>query len=409
MDFESYVDFSLRLHNRLTTGRVPAEGTIEVTRRCPLSCAHCYNNVPIDDRQARTRELTLAEHRRIVDGIADSGCLWLLYTGGEPFVRRDFPEIYTHAKRRGMLVTIFTNGTLVTRRVADLLAEWRPFSIEVTLYGRTRETYERLTGVPGSYDRCLRGLELLLDRKLPVKLKSMAVSVNRHEIDDMRRFAADLGVEFRFDAMINPRIDCSTGPLAVRLTPEEVVAFDLQDPKRMAEWKVFCGRFKGVPARPDGACELYACGAGITSFSIDPEGRLSICALDRAETYDLRAGSFPDGWAWLQGTVRSRLAATLTKCARCDLRSMCGMCPANGRLECGDAETPVDFLCRVAHLRAYAFGVPVPPHGSCDYCPGGGGFEELQGSLRNVEALVSRSPASRDALNEHGDVGRHRR
>ena len=144
--------------------------------------------------------------------MAEAGCLWLLYTGGETFLRPDFLDIYTYAKKKGFLITLFTNGTLITPEIADYLAEWRPFSIEVTIYGRTRETYERVTGVAGSYERCLRGIRLLAEQRLPLKLKTMAFSVNRHELDAMKQFAGALGAEFRFDAMLNPRIDCSQEP-----------------------------------------------------------------------------------------------------------------------------------------------------------------------------------------------------
>lgn len=396
MELERYQDFSLRLHGKVVAGRVPVNGTIEVTRRCPLTCVHCYNNLAMSDPAARRGELTLEEHRRILDEITDAGCIWLLLTGGEPFARPDFLDIYTHAKRLGMLITIFTNGTMLTPRVADFLAEWRPFAIEITLYGRTRETYERITGVPGSFDRCMRGIQLLLDRKLPLKLKTMAVSVNSHEIWEMQRFAEkDLGVEFRFDGLLNPRINCSASPLAVRLTPEEVVAFDLQDPKRMAEWQGFCERFKGSKQLADGSYELYNCGAGINSFAIDPEGKLTVCALDRIESYDLRTGGFREGWEGFLRNVRAKGITRQTKCVECEIKSMCGMCPANGYLENRDPESPADFLCRVAHLRAYAFGIAVPEHGTCEYCDGGPRHEELVQSLGRLARHPHRAAAAR--------------
>ena len=156
MDTVTYSDFSRTLHGHMHRARAPLHASVEVTRRCPLTCAHCYNNLPMGDREAQQRELTLAEHQRLLDEMADAGCLWLLYSGGEIFARPDFLDIYRHAKRRGFIVTLFTNGILLTERIVDVLAEWRPFSVEITLYGRTRETYERLTGVPGSFDRCLQ-------------------------------------------------------------------------------------------------------------------------------------------------------------------------------------------------------------------------------------------------------------
>src|SRR5713226_1994230 len=96
---QSYAEFSLGVHQEAFPHRLPVNGTIEVTRRCPLACAHCYNNLPMGDREARQSELTYEEHCRIVDEIAEVGCLWLLYTGGEILARRDFLDIYTYAKR----------------------------------------------------------------------------------------------------------------------------------------------------------------------------------------------------------------------------------------------------------------------------------------------------------------------
>jgi len=369
MKTESYAAFSLRLHQRVTSQRVPVGGTIEVTRRCPLACIHCYCNLAIDDQDARRSELTYEEHCRILDEIADAGCMWLLYTGGEIFARKDFLDIYTYAKRKGLLITLFTNGTLITPEVADHLAQWRPFCIEITLYGRTRETYERITGVAGSFDRCMRGIHLLMERRLPLKLKSVAVTGNTHELWEIKRFAEDdLGLEFRFDAMMSPRVDCSLSPLAVRLTPEEVVALDLQDPKRVAEWKRFAARFNGPARAPESCGELYNCGGAVTFFAVDPAGKMSLCSLSQRDTYDLRSGSFREAWESFLWRVRRKPSTRVTKCTSCGIMAMCGMCPANGELENGDPETPVDFLCRVAHQRARAMDIPVPPHGECEYC-----------------------------------------
>src|SRR5258708_17953187 len=181
-------------------------------------------------REARDRELDYDEHCRLLDELADAGCLWILFTGGEIFARRDFLDIYTYAKKKGFIITLFTNGTLITEKIADYLAEWRPFSIEITLYGRTKDTYEKLTRIPGSYERCIRGIELLRERNLPLSLKTVAVTVNKHEVWDMKKFVEeDLNLPFKFDSMMNARIDCSLSPLEVRLTPEEIVDLDLKD------------------------------------------------------------------------------------------------------------------------------------------------------------------------------------
>src|SRR5947207_5907704 len=213
MNAVSYGEFSLGLHQHFGDKRSPVEVSIEVSRRCPSDIHHCYYNLPMGDLAARNRELTKDEYEKILDELADMGVIWLLFTGGEIFARKDFLEIYTYAKQKGFLITLFTNGILINEKIADYLREYPPFAIEITLYGRTRETYEALTQLPGSYDRCMRGIHLLLDRGLPLKLKTVGTRVNAHEVVSMRQFAEqELGIDFKFDSLLNPRIDCSQAP-----------------------------------------------------------------------------------------------------------------------------------------------------------------------------------------------------
>jgi MoaA/NifB/PqqE/SkfB family radical SAM enzyme len=289
----NYGEFSKRLHDKVVGNRVPITGSIEVTVRCNLHCAHCYINLPLNDRNAQEKELTYKEFCNIIDQIVDEGCLWLLLTGGEPFIRPDFLDIYTYAKKKGMLITIFTNGTTITSRIADYLAEWKPFSLEITLYGRTKKIYESVTGVSGSYEKCIQGIELLLERKLPLKLKSMIMTLNMHEVWDMKSYAESLGVEFRFDPTLNMRVDGGRNPAIYRIPPEEVIALDLADEKRMNEWREFCKKFCGPPQNSE---YLYQCSAGRGTFHIDPYCRLSACMMARYPSFNLREDSFRRGW-----------------------------------------------------------------------------------------------------------------
>jgi radical SAM protein with 4Fe4S-binding SPASM domain len=385
MDQLTYGAFSADLHQRQAGQRTPMQVSIEVTRRCPLECQHCYNNLPIGDQDARSREMTTEEHFRVLDELVEMGCFWLLYTGGEIFARKDFLEIYTYAKKKGFLITLFTNGTLITEKIADYLVEWPPFAIEITLYGRTKETYEALTAVPGSYDRCLRGIKLLKERRLPLKLKTMATSINKHEVGAMRRFAEEeLGMEFKTDGQINPRIDCSQSPLAVRLTPEEVVALDLHAPKGVSEYRRLAKHDLENPPSLAQGDTVYFCGGGMNSFAINAYGEIGICVISQQETFSVRGVGVKSVWEESLLQLRSRKRTRVTKCIQCRIQSLCGMCPANGEMENGDRESPVEFLCNVAHLRAAAIGVEVPAHGECEFCAGGSEHEALMESARRI-------------------------
>jgi radical SAM protein with 4Fe4S-binding SPASM domain len=382
-----YSDLTGLVHQRYLGKRAPLEVSIEVTRRCPLECLHCYNNLPMSDHAARVQELSFEEHCRLLDELVAAGCLWILYTGGEIFARKDFLEIYTEAKKRGFLITLFTNGTMITPRIADYLAEWRPVGIEITLYGATRETYEALTQIPGSYDRCIRGIRLLLERNLPLKLKTVPTTVNQHEVLQMKRLAAEeFGVEFKFDPLINPRIDCSQSPLAVRLSPEQAVALDFSEPRRMEDYRRMAEREQATALKTDeGEKQKYSCGGGVNGCAVDPYGTMSICVISHQQGYNIREGSFTEGWDGPLREIRNQPRTRPTICDRCQIQSLCSMCPANGELENGDPESPVEFLCQVAHLRAYALGCEVPEHGDCACCKDGAQHVALMAAAKRLQ------------------------
>ena len=384
----SYTAFNDRIGAATAGRRIPLSGTIELTNRCPLNCSHCYNNLPMNDLAARKRELSTSEYKYILDQLADLGALWVCFSGGEIFARRDFFELFDYAKQKGFIITLFTNGVLIDERVADRLAANRPFSIEITLYGRTRETYDELTRIPGSWAKCMRGIELLLERNLPLKLKTVAVSVNKHELFDMKSFAEELGVEFKFDAMMNPRIDCSSSPLAVRLTPVEAVELDLRDSHRVAAWHALAktSAERRLPAAGE-TPQIYDCGGGVNNWAIDPYGNLTICVLSHVDNFNLREYTVAEAWELL-GNVRRKPATRPTKCTNCVMKPLCGMCAAQGELENNDPESPVDFLCHTAHLRASVLGFDVPAHGDCEYCPGGAAHDVI---VREAEQACSSS------------------
>ena len=329
--------------------RYPLAGSLELTERCNLRCVHCYINQPAGNMEAAAREMTLPQVRTVLDKIAEAGCLFLLLTGGEPLLHPDFADIWRYTKQKGMLVTLFTNGALLTPRLADLLAEYRPRQVEITLYGAAQETYEWVTGVAGSYARCVRGIELLLERGLRLNLKSVLLRSNCHELEAMQAFAERLGVSFRFDGLLWPRLDSGQAALAERLSPAEVVALDLGYPERQREYEDLVSRAGPGPARAE---RVYACGAGQRSFHVDCAGRLSVCMMSRRPAYDLLHGSFQEGWEEVLGAELSRVRTLDTPCQACTVGVLCTQCPGWSQMVHGDDETPVDYVCEIGRLRA---------------------------------------------------------
>ena len=85
---------------------------MELTERCNNNCIHCCINLPVDDKEAQSQELTTAEWKSLLEEAASLGCLSVRFTGGEPLLREDFEELYLVARRLGLKVLLFTNATL---------------------------------------------------------------------------------------------------------------------------------------------------------------------------------------------------------------------------------------------------------------------------------------------------------
>lgn len=351
----SYLDWINSKDQAAGDRPIPWLVSLELTERCNLRCVHCYVNQPAGDDRIRQREMTLPEWQGVLDQVVDVGTLWLLVTGGEPLLRPDFCDWYLYAKRKGLHIILFTNGTLLTPELADFLAEYPPWETEITLYGATAETYERVTGMPGSYARCRQGIDLLLERGLALNLKTMVLTLNVHELPAMQSLAEQLGVRFRYDPIIQSRLDGDHRPLACRLSPEEIVALERQDPLRMQQWYEFCGQ-SWIPANRK---SLFKCGAGLHIFHLDPYGGLYPCLMTRWLRYDVRGGPVETAVRDFLPAVRRLTVTRDGLCAECDQLILCQNCPAWAYHETGDPEAPEPFRCRLAHLRQQELGLTV--------------------------------------------------
>lgn len=264
--------------------RFPYTCQWEITWRCNLRCVMCYTDC-CNRADLVTQELPTQDVYRILGELAEAGCVELCFTGGEPFARADFLDIYGYAIREGFVVTIFSNGTLITEAVADRLAESPPYRVEISLHGLTPHTFEQVTQGRGSYDRCMAAIGLLRARRVPLVLKATALSLNKDEILPIKRYVESLGaIPFKLGEEMRPGLDGDRAPARWGLSEEELAQLHRQDPQLRQE---ACQRAGQEPP---------ACRSGLRSFHIDPRGRLQLCSGNRQRSYDLRSGSFEDGF-----------------------------------------------------------------------------------------------------------------
>jgi radical SAM protein with 4Fe4S-binding SPASM domain len=350
----SYADFSSKVHSASSKKRIPFDVGLDLTYRCNNRCVHCYCNLPADDKQALQDELTTEEVKNLLDELASMGSLWLLITGGEPLLRPDFEEIYLHAKKKGFIITLFTNGTLINERIVRLLSQCPPFYLEISLYGATRDTYEKITRVQGSYGRCIDGIKRIVNAAIKLNLKTMALTINKNEIEAIDKMALELGCKFRFDPMLHKRIDDkrSSDYQKYRISPEDIIKLDKMFPRRMEEWHDFCNKFVKEPIKDD---KLYKCGAGINTIHINPYGIAMGCAMMGMDGFSSREHSLK--WIWDKGipSIINQKKNFPLPCDNCSLISLCGQCAPWSILENGDVKKEVTYLCEIAKIRAKNF------------------------------------------------------
>lgn len=340
-------EFTLRLLEPLGGQRFPLSGSIELTERCNLNCVHCYINQPAADQSASACELDAHAWRTVIDQMAEAGTLFLLMTGGEPLLRQDFPEIFTHACRHGLLVTLFSNASMLTPEITDLLAEWGLHSLEITLYGATRETYENVTRQPGSYDRCLRGIELVLSRGIKTNLKTVLLTNNQHELAAMQALTEGFGLDFRFDSTLWPRLDGTTANMRYQISNQEMLKFDLEDPKRREAWEKTAHENEGRLIRAE---YVFSCGAGMRSYHIDAKGRMTPCMMARKPALNVLSLGFSESWARI-GQIRELKREMNTSCETCTAGTVCTQCPGWSLALFGDYESISPDICKIGLLR----------------------------------------------------------
>jgi radical SAM protein with 4Fe4S-binding SPASM domain len=329
-------------------------GQLELTYRCSLDCVHCYGKAMADGK----RELTTAEWKRIIDTLHREGCLWLVFTGGDPLIRDDFLQLYSYAKKKGFIITVYTNGHLLTGKIIARLVKEPPLSIEITLNGITSKTYESITQVKGSLARVVKNIRLLAKTKIKLILKSNCLKQNKHEIAGIKAWtekvlggAAENKLRFKYGPLIYPRLDGDRTPCDYQLSFEEMVEFKRQDGDIWRGYQEELHRDSPGPQR-DGSF-LYRCDSWKQYFHINPYGRLKFCSLSDKFSVDLKTTPFKEGFYKFSRLLGQKFK-TDSKCRDCRLRPVCYFCPARAYLETGNEEAPVPYYCRLAKETAKA-------------------------------------------------------
>jgi MoaA/NifB/PqqE/SkfB family radical SAM enzyme len=376
-----------RVRDQALRRRVPIIGQVEVTYACNFGCRHCYLDPFRNNAQYAPEFLPKETWLRILDELTEAGTMWLVFSGGDPFTRADFLDIYEHACGNGLLCKIYTNGALLNEAVLDRLTACPPTRIEITLYGMSDQTYEQVTRVPGAYRRVMRVIEQLLARGLGLTLKATVTRASFPDVPRMLEFCRQREIVFKTDSLIAPRLDRSDDNIEHRLPPEQMFQTEL-DPAYNGEailaHKMILDRESvGDPFDPDSRRgigrdrrHLYFCEGGLIGYDIDPRGGVGFCPMD---TLRVSCVDQPFVQVW-NGPIKSRRlrpAPPAYRCRNCTYAQTCVACPVRNLLR-GLDEPDIDpWFCQLSKMRSDY----LEEHPACEAVAAAG---DRQGTVREI-------------------------
>jgi len=336
-------DVMQRVWDRALEQGIPLAVQFDLTYRCNERCIHCY--LDHDDHG----ELSTAEVKDILDQLSSAGTLFLIFSGGELLLRRDFFDLLAYARARLFDVKLKTNAILLGEREAALIHELGVRQVQVSIYSHRADVHDAITKVPGSLARSIAAIQFLKSRGLRVLVANVLMRQNAADYPGVRALAASLGVECSIDPTITPKMDGDTSVVSLRMAAPQLLQV-FTDRSLVGEG--FCT----TPAPVDTeTLDALPCSAGHTACYISPYGDIYPCVQFPLPSGNLRSQRFEEIWndsAQLH-EVRGIRMHDLPTCSSCNLVSNCTRCPGLAYME-GNMRGPSSADCEKSILRAGA-------------------------------------------------------
>ena len=347
---EPYI--STYLHSKGRRLGLPIGGNFELTARCNFDCPMCYVHLKQEDIDAQGRELTAQQWIDIAQQARDQGMIFALLTGGEPFVRKDFFEIYSAMKKMGLLISINSNGSMLTGEILQKLIEDPPFRINISLYGGSNETYRHMCG-QDAFDRVAENIRAVKEAGIDVRVNVSITPYNRQDLAVICKKAEELGVHVKLASYMYPSIRVNGGKYGYgdRLSPEEAAKAAVEWDRIRFPAEEFAQRARAMHdlslvEETDCAADLdegVGCRAGSTSFWMTWDGRMLPCGMMPGPvTYPLETGFRA---AWEQLRTKTKELRMPAKCGSCPKRGGCPVCAAVCVTETGRFDGVPEYVC----------------------------------------------------------------
>lgn len=349
------------LHRKAVVAGAPLSGTFELTPCCNMSCRMCYVRLT-EQQQKAIRPLRSAEEWiELGQKAKEHGMLYLLLTGGEPFLRPDIRQILTGLHRLGLVISINSNGTLIDESTVDWLKETPPVRINMTLYGASDKTYERLCGNPEGFTQVVSAIHLLKRMGINVKLNCSVTPYNIGDLEEIFAFARREDLVIQATSYMFPplRRDISRIGINDRFCAEDAAYCAariecLMNGEENLLHRVESGLAHQIPKDTDEICadlaegEDIRCRAGRCSFWVTWEGTMLPCGMFPMENMS-NVFEREFSLAWQEVRSAASMVRLPKKCAVCAMKNDCRPCAAMAYTEGGDFSVVPEYRCRMTN------------------------------------------------------------
>ena len=341
------------LHAKGRREGLPIGGNFELTARCNFDCPMCYVHLKNDDIEAQGKELTTQQWIDIAKAAKDKGMVFALLTGGEPFVRKDFFEIYDAMKAMGLMVSINSNGSMLKGEILEKLIENPPFRINVSLYGGSDQTYKSMCG-QAAFDEVIANIRAVKEAGIDIRLNVSITPYNQQDLETIFALSKELGVHAKAASYMYPSIRVNGGKYGYgdRLSPQQAALCSVRwDKLRFndEEFRLRGENISKLTAVEENECptelvEGVGCRAGSSAFWITWDGRMLPCGMmPYPVAYPLETG-FDAAWKKIRKeTAEIRIPS---KCAGCVKRPVCPVCAAVTITETGSFDGVPEYVCQ---------------------------------------------------------------
>ena len=350
------------LHNKAVRNQIPLNGTFELTPLCNMNCRMCYVRLSKQDQEKMGRLRSVDEWLALAEKCKKAGMLYLLLTGGEPFLYPGFQQLVEQLHKMGFIISINSNGTMIDENVIAWLKHCPPVRINITLYGASDETYARLCRNPVGFTQVTKAIRLLRETGITMRINCSVTPYNCADLEPMINFCKTNGLLIAPTAYMFPPLRKDPGMIGQndRFSPQEAAYYQgkteqllIGDDRFMQ--KVSDDELDGLYTDLEDDClgsegEGLRCRAGKSSFWVTWNGKVLPCGMFPATSEYKNAfeEDFAECWKTvLKVTGSIRLPA---KCAVCRLKNKCRACAAMVLTESGNfTDVPV-YRCEMAHL-----------------------------------------------------------